>query len=133
MPRKTEYQKQADKRTKDALRLRAKSDGRIRKNALALLTALDGSLNAKNRIDRINLLYGVDISPETMLARAVRVLDVGVQLGVLTTETTPGDEIQLFNPTPDSSVNGGVLLALEEVFGEVSNTPPVVPPSGNEM
>jgi hypothetical protein len=40
---KTAYQKQADKRTKDALRLRARSDRRLRKCAGQLLDALAGT------------------------------------------------------------------------------------------
>ncbi|UYZ64852.1 hypothetical protein [Hymenobacter weizhouensis] len=117
MAKRTEYQKQADKRTKDALRLRARFDGRIRKAAQQLITAAAGALDARNRLNRINQLYGVDISTETLLAHSVRTGDLGGQLATLLGESTPGEEVQLFNPTPDG--NGGVVLALEAVFGEV--------------
>ncbi|MBD2716743.1 hypothetical protein KBK19_16985 [Microvirga sp. STR05] len=118
MPRKTDYQKQADKRTRDALRLRARFDGRLRKYSGALLAALAGALDARNRINRINLLYGVDISTETLLAHEVRVSGLGDQLGTMLGNSTPGEEIQLFNLTIDG--NSGAVLALEALFGEIT-------------
>jgi hypothetical protein len=127
MPRNTEYQKQADKRTRDALRLRAKFDSRIRRCSLSLIAALGGALNAKNRIDRINLLYGVDISTETLLAHDVRVSGLGGQLDTMLGDSSPGEEIQLFNPTQDADSGP---LEPEELFGEVVTTPPVVVPGG---
>ncbi|WP_205701578.1 hypothetical protein [Hymenobacter rigui] len=119
---KTAYQKQADKRTKDALRLRARFDARLRKSARQLLDALTGTAQAKARLDRINLLYGVDISTETLLARDVRVAGLGEALAPLLGQSTPGEEVQLFNPTPNG--NGGALLATEAVFGETIVTEP---------
>lgn len=117
MAKKTEYQKQADKRTKNALRLRARFDGRIRKYAQQLVAAVAGAVDARNRLNRINQLYGVDLSTETLLAHSVRVADFSGQLAVLLEESSPGEEVQLFNPTPDG--NGGKMLALEAVFGEI--------------
>lgn len=113
---KTAYQKQADKRTRDALRLRARFDGRLRKAAGQLLDALAGTAQAKARLDRINLLYGVDISTETLLAHDVRVAGLGEALAPLLAQSTPGEEVQLFNPTPNG--NGGLPLPTEAVFGE---------------
>ncbi|WBO86096.1 hypothetical protein [Hymenobacter yonginensis] len=113
---KTAYQKQADKRTKDALRLRARFDARLRKSARQLLNALAGTAQAKARLDRINLLYGVDISTETLLAHDVRVAGLGGALAPLLEQSAPDEEVQLFNPTPDG--NGGMSLAIEAVFGE---------------
>ncbi|UOQ81015.1 hypothetical protein [Hymenobacter sp. 5414T-23] len=125
MATRTAYQKQADTRTKMALRLRARFDARIRKYAQALIDALAGAADAKNRIDRINTLYGVDISTETLLAHEVRVANLGGQLGTLLGQSTPGEEVQLFNPTVNG--NGGVTLALETLFGEVATTAPTPP------
>ncbi|UYZ60192.1 hypothetical protein [Hymenobacter latericus] len=122
---RTAYQKQADTRTRKALSLRAKYDARIRKYAQALITAIGGAMDAKSRLDRINQLYGVDLSTETLLAHSVRVGDFGPQLGTLLNESTPGEEVQLFNPTPNG--NGGVALAPELLFGE--SLPPIgLPP-----
>lgn len=134
MAKKTEYQKQADQRTKNALRLRARFDGRIRKYAQQLVAAVAGAVDARNRLDRINQLYGVDLSTETLLAHSVRVADFAGQLNTLLGESAPGEEVQLFNPIPDG--NGGAALALEAVFGEVQASPsvpvdsPIGPSSG---
>ncbi|NVO29667.1 hypothetical protein [Hymenobacter lapidiphilus] len=124
MPAKTAYQKQADKRTKDAIRLRARFDARARKAATQLTVALAGALDARERTNRINLLYGVDISTETLLVHSLRVAGLGQQLNAFLGESTPGEELQLFNPTPDG--NGGAVLPLEELFGETVTGPPVV-------
>ncbi|GAB2784601.1 hypothetical protein HNQ93_002463 [Hymenobacter luteus] len=116
MATRTAYQKQADKRTKDALKLRARFDARVRKYATALVAALAGAEDARIRINRLNTLYGVDISTETLLVHEVRVANLGGQLSGLMAESTPGAEPQLFNPTPNG--NGGAILAPEAVFGE---------------
>ena len=122
---KSAYQKQADKRTKDAIRLRARFDARARKAAGQLTAALAGALDARQRTDRINLLYGVDLSTETLLVHSLRVAGLDQQLSTFLGESTPGEELQLFNPTPDG--NGGAVLPLEALFGETSETPPVAP------
>lgn len=122
MPRKTEYQKQADKRTRDALRLRAKFDARIRKYMQQLVAAAEGALDARNRILRVNALYGVDLSTETLLAHDVRVANYAVTLGMLVAGSTPGEEVQLFNATADG--NGGAVLANEALFGEPGSAVP---------
>ena len=117
MASKTLFQKQADARTKTALKLRAKFDGRVRKYAAALGTALTGAADAKARVDRLNELYGVDISPETLLVHDVRTLNVGGTLAGLLAASTPGEEVQLFNPTVNG--NEGGALDTEALFGEV--------------
>ncbi|AII53860.1 hypothetical protein [Hymenobacter sp. APR13] len=120
---RTAYQKQADKRTKDALRLRARFDGRLRKAAQQLMAAVAGTLDARTRINRINALYGVDISTETLLAHDVRVADFSGQLATLLGQSAPGEEVQLFNPTPNG--NDGLALPTEAVFGEALVLEPV--------
>lgn len=121
---RTACQKQTDKRTKDALQLRARFDARLRKAAGQLLDALTGTAQTKARLDRINLLYGVDISTETPLVHDVRVAGLGETLGPLLAQSAPGEEVQFFNPTQDG--NGGLLLATESVFGEAIETPPII-------
>ena len=121
MATRTAYQKQADKRTKDALRLRARFDGRVRRHALALLAALTGAEDARNRINRINSLYGVDISTETLMVHDVRVSALGQDLNTALNAYSPGEEVQIFSPTVNG--NNGTALALEAVFGEVASTP----------
>ncbi|MFD2787365.1 hypothetical protein [Hymenobacter rubripertinctus] len=121
---KSAYQKQADKRTKDAIRLRARFDARARKAAGQLTAALAGAFDARERTNRINLLYGVDLSTETLLVHSLRAAGLAQQLSTFLGESTPGEEVQLFNPTPDG--NGGQPLAPEALFGETVPTPPIV-------
>ncbi|HEX8429206.1 hypothetical protein [Hymenobacter sp.] len=133
MPRSA-YQKQADSRTRTALRLRARADAKVRKYAVALVAALVNAADAKARLDRINLLYGVDISTETLLAHDVRTAGLGEQLANLLAASGPGEEVQLFNPAVNR--NEGALLANEAVFGEpvaagsVPPSTPVTPTNG---
>ena len=122
MATRTLYQKQADKRTKTALKLRARWDAKARKYATALVAALAGASDAKARLDRINLLYGVDLSTETLLVHDLRTAGLGDSLTTALAGSTPGEEVQFFNPTADG--NGGAVLALEALFGElVAATP----------
>ncbi|MFD1469871.1 hypothetical protein ACFQ48_16705 [Hymenobacter caeli] len=116
MATKSLYQQQANKRTKTALKLRARYDGKVRKYANALGTALAGAADAQARINRLNALYGVDISTETLLVHELRTAGLGQALATATGNSSPGEEVQLFNATPDG--NGGAVLALEAVFGE---------------
>ncbi len=122
MATRTLYQKQADKRTKTALKLRARWDAKARKYATALVAALGGAADAKARLDRINLLYGVDISTETLLVHALRTAGLGDSLRTAMGESTPGEEVQFLNPTADG--NGGAVLALEALFGELAAASP---------
>ncbi len=122
MATKSLYQKQADKRTKTALKLRARFDARVRKYATALVGALTSAADAKARLDRINLLYGVDISTETLLVHDLRTAGLAGTLTTTMSASTPGEEVQLFNAAADG--NGGALLALEALFGELAAASP---------
>ncbi|MCC3154572.1 hypothetical protein Q3A66_16275 [Hymenobacter sp. BT770] len=128
---RTAYQKQADKRLKTALKLRARYDGRVRKYATALGAALAGAADAKARVDRINLLYGVDVSTETLLVHDLRTAGLPGLLGTSLAASTPGEEVQFFNAIVDG--NGGAVLTSDVLFGEVvdpaapvADAPPVV-------
>ncbi|GGG35778.1 hypothetical protein [Hymenobacter glacieicola] len=128
MASRTLYQKQADTRTKKALKLRASYDTKVRKYALALLAALDGAEQARVRINRINALYGVDISPETLMVHAMRQATIAPSLRGPLDDYSPGEEIQLFAPALNG--NGGLALEVEAVFGELAGglaTPVNVP------
>ena len=131
MATKSAYQKQADKRTKTALKLRARYDAKARRAAAQLVAALAGAEDARNRLNRINALYGVDLSTETLLIHDVRSSELPAVLASMLSSSTPGEEVQLFNPTANG--NGGAALELEAVFREVAVTPPVVLPDGVEM
>ncbi|QKG55201.1 hypothetical protein GKZ68_00230 [Hymenobacter sp. BRD128] len=127
MASKSLFQKQANKRTKTALKLRARYDAKVRKYATALVGALAGATDAKARLDRLNLLYGVDLSTETLLVHALRTAGLAGTLTGTMGASTPGEEVQLFNATADG--NGGAALALEALFGELVLAP-ATPGSG---
>ena len=127
MATKSAYQKQADKRTKTALKLRARYDAKARRAAAQLVAALAGADDAQARINRLNALYNVDISTQTLFIHDLVAADVPSQLAASMAASTPGEELQLFNPNVDG--NGGAGLALEAVFGEVPAVP-MVPGSG---
>ena len=110
------YQEQADRRTQAALKRRARFDAQARQSATALVEALAGAADAKAQLDRINLLYGVDLSTETLLVHALRTAGLSGMLTTALSESGPGEEVQLFNPTADG--NGGAGLAPEALFGE---------------
>ncbi|NVO84486.1 hypothetical protein HW556_06300 [Hymenobacter sp. P5252] len=111
---------------KRALRLRASSDSKARRYAQKLADALRLSQDAAAQLNALNQLYNVDVSTQTILVHDL--LDI-VQPDQLTTvlgQSTPGEELQLFNPIPDG--NGGQPLPPDVLFGEVVSGPPVVSP-----
>lgn len=116
MATKTAYQSQADKRTKTALKLRARFDAKARKCAASLVATLTGAADAQARLDRLNLLYGVDISTETLLVHELRTAGLGATLAAALGGSTAGEEVQLFNPTANG--NEGAMLNTEALFGE---------------
>lgn len=117
MPTKSAYQKQADKRTKNALKLRARFDAKARKAATLLVAALAGADDATARINRLNALYNVDISTQTLLVHDLKTAGLDASLASMMADSTPGEELQLFNANVDG--NAGAALALEVVFGEL--------------
>ena len=125
MASKTLYQKQADKRTKNSLKLRARYDGKVRKYATLLAAALAGAADARERINRLNTLYNVDISTETLLVHDLRTSGLAATLTTEMAASTPGEEVQIFTANVDG--NGGSLLAFEGLFGEVAAAPTGTP------
>ena len=117
MASKTAYQTQADRRTKTALKLRARYDAKARKAATQLGAALAGADDAKARIDRLNALYNVDISTQTLLVHDLKTAGIDAALNTAMAASTPGEEIQLFNANVDG--NGGRAFKTEGVFGEI--------------
>lgn len=117
MPTKSAYQRQADSRTKNALKLRARYDAKARKAATLLVAALAGADQAKARIDRLNEVYGVDISTQTLLVHDLKTAGIDAALSTAMAASTPGEEVQLFNATVDG--NGGRTYKTEGVFGEI--------------
>ncbi|ALW84322.1 hypothetical protein AUC43_03965 [Hymenobacter sedentarius] len=76
------------------------------------------------RVERINLLYGVNVSMETLLVHDLRTAGLPGLLNTSLAASTPGEEVQLFNVIADG--NGGAVPAADALFGEVVDVPPVV-------
>jgi len=124
----TAYQEQGKRRTRKALALRATADKRARRLALRLIVALTDADTAKRRLERVNVLYGTSYAPETMLVEDMRTADLSGKLGIYAGGSLEGAPAQVAALIADG--NGGNLLALEALFGEVaSGTPPVTPPA----
>lgn len=124
----TPYQRQFRTRMKRALRLRASADAKARRYTQKLIDALRLAQNAAAQLDGLNQRYNVDVSTQTILVHDL--LDV-VQLDQLTGllgQSTPGEELQLFNPVADG--NGGQPLPLDALFGESAGPTGPVGPTG---
>ena len=107
----TPYQRQFRTRMKRALRLRASSDSKARRYAQKLADALRLSQDAAAQMNALNQLYNVDVSTQTILIHDLLDAVQPDQLVTLLGQSTPGEELQLFNPIPDG--NGGQPLPLE--------------------
>ena len=120
----TPYQRQFRTRMKRALRLRASSDSKARCYAQKLADALKLSQDAAAQMNALNQLYNVDVSTQTILIHDLLDAVQPDQLVTLLGQSTPGEELQLFNPIPDG--NGGQPLPENPLFGEAVTGPPVV-------
>ena len=112
----TAYQLQYRQRMKRGIKQRAAADRKARAYARLLAAALADVATAADVMNRLNTLYNVDVSTQTLLAHS---LMERVGAAVLTTtlgESQPGEEAVLFHQVPDG--NGGQALATEAVFGE---------------
>ena len=101
---------------KRGIKQRAPADRKVRAYARLLATALADAATAADVMNRLNTLYNVDVSTQTLLAHS---LTERVGAAVLTTalgESQPGEEAVLFHQVPDG--NGGRALAAEAIFGE---------------
>ena len=112
------YQVQSKRRMKRAIRQRAKSDQKARRYTQLLADALRLSQDAAAQMNALNQLYNVDVSTQTILVHDLLDALQPDQLTGLLGQSTPGEEEQLFNPTPDG--NGGQELPKNLLFGEVA-------------
>jgi hypothetical protein len=79
------------------------------------------------QMNALNQLYNVDVSTYTLLTKALH--DGGVK-GALVDElaqSTPGEELVIFNQVPDG--NGGQALPDNALFGELVAGTPITPPA----
>lgn len=103
----TAYQLQCRQRMKRGIKQRATADRKVRAYAWLLATAFADA--AAGVMNRLNALYNVDVSTQTLLVHS---LTERVGAAVLTTalgESQPGEETVLFHQVPDGS--GGQALA----------------------
>lgn len=122
----TAYQIQFKRRMKRALGLRSKADRKARRYTQLLADALRLSQDAAAQLNTLNQLYNVDVSTQTLLVHDLLDVLQPDQLTGLLGQSTPGEEVQLFNPIPDG--NGGQPLPENPLFGEVMAGTPIIPP-----
>lgn len=120
----TPYQAQFKRRMKRAIRLRASADKKARRYTQLLADALGLAEDAAAQMNALNQLYNVDVSTQTLLIGDLRNLVTRAQLTGTLAQSTPGEEMVLFNQVPDG--NGGQPLPANALFGEAVTGPPVV-------
>ncbi|WP_253805641.1 hypothetical protein [Hymenobacter taeanensis] len=120
----TSYQVQFKRRMKRAIRLRARADQKARRYAQLLADALGVAEDAAVQMNALNQLYNVDVSTQTLLIGDLRNLVTQSQLTDALAQSTPGEELVIFNQIPDG--NGGQALPANALFGEDVTTPPLV-------
>ncbi|SDY30433.1 hypothetical protein [Hymenobacter psychrophilus] len=120
------YQLQFKRRMKRAIRQRARSDQKSRRYTQLLADALRLSQDAAAQLNTLNQLYNVDVSTQTLLVHDLLDVLQPEQLAGVLGQSTPGEEVQLFNLIPDG--NGGQELPANPLFGEEVMGPPIIPP-----
>ncbi|WP_345050500.1 hypothetical protein [Hymenobacter glaciei] len=122
----TAYQQQFKRRMKRAISLRAKADQKARRYTKLLSDAIGAAEDAAMQMNALNQLYNVDVSTYTLLTQALHANSGQEVLEDHLAQSTPGEEVVLFNQVPDG--NGGQPLPNDPLFGElVMGTPIVLP------
>ena len=123
----TAYQTQFKRRMKRAIKLRAKADAKARRYTQLLSDAIGAAEDAAMQMDALNQIYNVDVSTYTLLTQALHANSGQEVLVDHLAQSTPGEEVVLFNQVPDA--NGGWELPANPLFGElVTGTPIISPP-----
>ncbi|WP_231569766.1 hypothetical protein [Hymenobacter sp. APR13] len=119
---------------KRAISQRASADKKARRYAQLLADALTLGSSAAAQMNALNQLYNVDVSTQTLLVHDLQQLVTPAQLTGTLAQSTPGEEVVLFNQVPDG--NGGQPLPDNPVFGELItglsfplSTPPIKEPT----
>lgn len=103
---------------KRAIRARATADLKARGHARLLAAALADAATAATMMNRLNQIYNVDVSTQTLLVHTLTDQVGGRVLVAALGESQPGEEAVLFNQVPDG--NDGQQLPPETVFGELT-------------
>ena len=122
----TGYQTQFKRRMKRAIRLRAKADQKARRYTQLLADAIGAAEDAATQMNELNQLYNVDVSTYTLLTQALHVNSGQEVLVDHLAQSTPGEELVLFNQVPDG--NGGQELPPNPLFGELGAGTPIILP-----
>ena len=125
----TAYQTQFKRRMKRAIKLRAKADQKARRYTQLLADTIGAAEDAATQMNELNQLYNVDVSTYTLLTQALHANSGQEVLVDHLGQSTPGEEVVLFNQVPDG--NGGQELPANPLFGElVVGTPIIAVPPG---
>ena len=111
---------------KRAIRLRVKADQKARRYTQLLADTIGAAEDAATQMNALNQLYNVDVSTYTLLTQALHANSGQEVLVDHLAQSTPGEELVLFNQVPDG--NGGQELPANPLFGELVTGTPVVPP-----
>ncbi|GAA4033436.1 hypothetical protein GCM10022409_17180 [Hymenobacter glaciei] len=122
----TAYQTQFKRRMKRAIKLRAKADQKARRYTQLLADAIGAAEDAAMQMNELNQIYNVDVSTYTLLTQALHANSGQEVLEDHLAQSTPGEELIIFNQVPDG--NGGLELPLNPLFGELVGTP-IIPPA----
>ena len=122
----TAYQTQYKRRMKRAIGLRAKADRKARRYTQLLADAIGAAEDAAMQMNELNQLYNVDVSTYTLLTQALHANSGQEVLVDHLAQSTPGEELVLFNQVPDG--NGGQELPPNPLFGELVAGTPIIPP-----
>ena len=120
----TAYQTQFKQRMKRAIKLRAKADQKARRYTQLLADAIGSAEDAATQMNALNQLYNVDVSTYTLLTQALHANSGQEVLVDHLAQSTPGEEVVLFNQVPDG--NGGQPLPANALFGEVVTGTPIL-------
>ena len=112
----TAYQLRFKRRMKRAISLRARADRRARRYTQLLADTIGVAEDAATQMNELNQLYNVDVSTYTLLTQAIHANSGQEVLVDHLTQSTPGEEVVLFNQVPDG--NGGQPLPANSLFGE---------------
>ena len=123
----TAYQTQFKRRMKRAISLRAKADRKARRYTQLLADAIGAAEDAATQMNELNQIYNVDVSTYTLLTQALHANSGQEVLVDHLAQSTPGEEVVLFNQVPDG--NGGQPLPANPLFGELVTGTPVPAPA----
>ena len=123
----TAYQTQFKRRMKRAIRLRAKADAKARRYTQLLADAIGAAEDAAMQMNALNQLYNIDVSTYTLLTQALHANSGQEVLVHHLAQSTPGEELVLFNQVPDG--NGGQPLPANPLFGELGAGTPILVPA----